>query len=111
MQNVVNTEPWNLELLTQLTCFIFLIIMAEMLWSYRKCPKIQVWRRLEFTIYGFEAGIILEFLKITYFTLEGYPGFRQQLGEFNKRLKEVSYLEGHFKTGKDWKGSRKGNMN
>ena len=56
---------------------------------------------LEFTIYGFEAGIILEFLKITYFTLQGYPGFRQQLREFNRRLKEVSYLEGHFKTGKD----------
>ena len=43
--------------------------------------------------------------------MQGYAGHRQQLKEFNRRIKEVSYLEGHFKTGKDWKGSRKGNMN
>ena len=61
MQNGVNTEPWNLELLTQLTCFIFLIIIEEMLWSYRKCPKIQVWKRLgQVTAKNVFAQIILE---------------------------------------------------
>ena len=32
--------------LTQLTCFMFLLKIEEMFWSYRKCAKIEVWRKL-----------------------------------------------------------------
>ena len=45
IQNSANLKPLNLEVLTQLTCFVFIMI-GEMLLSYRKCPKIQVRRGL-----------------------------------------------------------------
>ena len=50
----------------------------------------------DFIIYGFESAIILELLKIIYFTLQEYAGIRQQMREFIRRLKEVSLLEVHF---------------
>ena len=46
MQNSPYTKPLTSELLTQLTCFLFLLKFIEMLWSYQKCLKNWVRRRL-----------------------------------------------------------------
>ena len=45
MQNSVH-ENIKFGTLTQRTCFIFLLKFIEMLWSYKKCPKIGVGRGL-----------------------------------------------------------------
>ena len=36
----------RLGISTQLNCFILLSQIGEMLWSYKKCKKVQVWKRL-----------------------------------------------------------------
>ena len=42
--NSAYTKPLNFRYLTQLTCFILLFKIVEMLWSYGKCRKIEVWK-------------------------------------------------------------------
>ena len=44
MKNSAYTNQF--EILTQLNCFVFLLKIREMLWSYGKCQKIEAWQRL-----------------------------------------------------------------
>ena len=46
MQNSAYIKPLNLELLNQLTWFIFLLKFLEMLWNCKKCQKIEVGKGL-----------------------------------------------------------------
>ena len=41
MQNSANTKSLNLDLLTELTCFIYYIMIGEMFWGYRKYPNVK----------------------------------------------------------------------
>ena len=46
MQNCLN-KSIKFGTLTQLTCFMFLIKMVKMLWSYKKyIKKKEIWKRL-----------------------------------------------------------------
>ena len=45
-QNTTNKESWKLEILTQVTCFMFLLKFIEILRSDKKRQIIGFWRRL-----------------------------------------------------------------